>query len=176
MTGTNALSLIAVERHEQVNKHGYSAEHDDQLTNDELTEAAVAILTEDPEHWPAKLPQSIFWNASEKGEAERRVVAAALLAADIDRILRDRERVGPPPELTAGGEARVHPHAHDHCQDHGMSSWDMNRAFTLRNQRCTVISIDAKRGEATVQPVGLSGTLVLPIAALIPLQPATQPA
>lgn len=159
-----------------MNKHGYGAEHDDQLTNDELTEAAVAILTEDPLGWPAKLPQRIFWHASEKGEAERRVVAAALLAADIDRILRDRERVGPLPELTAGGEARVHPEAHNHCISHGMTAWDAERAHALRAQRCTVISIDAKRGEATVQPVGLAGTLVLPITALIPLQPETQAA
>lgn len=173
-TGCNALELVRNERQAQMDKHGFDAAHDDQLTHDELTEAAMAVLTEDPERWPRKMSVRIFHNASEKGEAERRVVAAALLCADIDRILRERARVGPPPQLVAGGRARLRPDLYDQCMNHGMDPGVCEHLATMRGTACTVERLDNKHGEALVKPDAMSGTVTLPQCALIPLE-QTQP-
>ncbi len=83
--------LIAVERNEQLQKHGFDEAHDDQRVNDELVDAAIALLTEDPERWPKGMDRAQFDSASEKDTVARITVAAAFLAAELDRLLRARE-------------------------------------------------------------------------------------
>lgn len=83
-----SLDLIAQERDEQITKHGFTPEHDDALDAGQLEEAAAALLTEDPERWPAHLSRDIFHRASEKPTLNRLAVAAALIAAEMDRIIR----------------------------------------------------------------------------------------
>ena len=85
---STGVAAIAIERSEQVNKHGHDAAHDDQFTAGELEDAAKALLNEDYEQWPKGWPTHEFLRMSEKGTRERLAVIGAFLAAEIDRIDR----------------------------------------------------------------------------------------
>ena len=84
----DAITRIALERKEQVEKHGFTAQHDDLFDGAQLEDAARAVLNEDPDQWPKGMNSELFFRASEKPTRERLVVAAALLVAEIDRIDR----------------------------------------------------------------------------------------
>lgn len=81
--------MIAEERKEQIEKHGYTIEKD-VIENrfSQLTDAAMMLLMTDRH----KLTPPSFWDVSiwkrmiAKPEKERMIVSAALLAAEIDRI------------------------------------------------------------------------------------------
>ncbi len=81
-----AIQLIAQERQEQIQKHGRSIESDAKHNSEQqLIFAALAILEEDPEwmpNWDGVICQKIM----DKPHKERLIVAAALLAAEIDRL------------------------------------------------------------------------------------------
>lgn len=103
------IELISEERQRQIEKEGWSPEHDDQHTAGELVMAAVAyadcnptmkkfkqqfVLRDDfrrgiefrdpfPEDWSKE------WDKRKKHPALRRLaIAGALIAAEMDRILR----------------------------------------------------------------------------------------
>ena len=105
------VELIAEERQEQLGKHGKTADHDDQLYNGELTDAAVICATESLVYYSKKhangitfevlrmddwnLPVKYYGNVllnNNKSSTEERIhqlkVAGALIAAEIDRIQR----------------------------------------------------------------------------------------
>ncbi|MHC4621481.1 MAG: hypothetical protein ACYTEQ_27380 [Planctomycetota bacterium] len=90
MTG---LELIAEERREQVEIHGYDAAHDRHNDQGELAESALCVLAMAQNHdgtaelyWPA----SWSYNWQQKVEAKDRmgklIVAGALIAAELDRM------------------------------------------------------------------------------------------
>jgi uncharacterized iron-regulated protein len=85
---TTGVTAIAIERNEQIQKHGHDAAHDDSFTAGELEDAAKALLNEDYEQWPKGWPTHDFLRMSEKGTRERLAVIGAFLAAEIDRIDR----------------------------------------------------------------------------------------
>lgn len=79
--------LILRERWEQLNKHKFNTQRDAELyKDDQLRRAALWILTDDEAYWPRDW--SFEWKRKfmEKSEIEKRVIAAAFLAADVDRI------------------------------------------------------------------------------------------
>jgi len=99
----DALSLIGEERCEQI-LQGYTSEHDDKHTNGELLEAALAYVMagvetdefdqvdveegmRDAYPWPES------WHPSED-PIRNLTIAAALLTAEIDRLLRKRAKEG----------------------------------------------------------------------------------
>lgn len=91
------IELIALERHEQVVKHGRTINHD-KLTNknNELSEAAselispvhdsVAQLDKKFDYMPFGWDENIWAKMWEKPYKERLIIAGALIAAEIDRL------------------------------------------------------------------------------------------
>jgi hypothetical protein len=90
---SNGVGLIAQERQRQVEAEGWSAKHDDQHRNEELASAAVFYAL--PEKYGELL---VFWpwdpqyNKKQKHNRVRQlVIAGALIAAEVDRLLRESE-------------------------------------------------------------------------------------
>ena len=105
------MELIAEERQEHFTKHGKTADHDDQLYNGELTDAAVICATDTVIYYKREYANGVIfevlrmdgWNLpvkykgnvlldNDKCSSKKRVhqlkVAGALIAAEIDRIQR----------------------------------------------------------------------------------------
>lgn len=87
MTG---IELIAKERQEQIEKHGYTTHIDANQNKDrELVMAAIALLQEHPSiiDFPKSwLVNSLTHKMRNKNYNERLVIAGALIAAELDRI------------------------------------------------------------------------------------------
>lgn len=94
------VELIAAERHRQIEKEGWTPEHDDVHTKGELVRAAVCYceannleLTENEDgenliesgYWPF---DESDWKPTPEDRVRELVKAGALLAAEIDRIQR----------------------------------------------------------------------------------------
>lgn len=87
----SGAQLIAHERARQVGEEEYTAEHDDAHTDEELVMAAISYALPHylgvPVHWPW---QDSEWKPS--GDRVKDMVkAGALIAAEIDRLQRERE-------------------------------------------------------------------------------------
>ena len=136
----DGADLIIAERNEQLQKHGYDATHDDALVNDELVDAAIALLTEDPVRWPEGLDRKVFNNASEKDTVGRFAVAGAFMAAELDRLLRARAAnggVSPAPVLPeAGTLVRARRGLHDRLIRLGVSHDEAGGLQAALGQRC----------------------------------------
>lgn len=88
------IELIAIERQEQIEKHGRTIESD--INNNkayQLTEAAAVLLTEKvrsakqrfslmPDDWD----DEISLKMCRKSRKERLIIAGALIAAELDKI------------------------------------------------------------------------------------------
>jgi len=92
MTG---VELIAQEREEQIEKHGYDVQKDIKYYSDrQLVKAALFVLTEKTEIYPSNWDTWFLENMSKKRssmtareyELERLKIAGALIAAEIDRL------------------------------------------------------------------------------------------
>lgn len=90
MTGAER---IAAERKRQIEQEGWTPDHDDSYQNRELEQAAVcyalpvqAADAEAPMLWPF---DPSWWKSNGKGSVEDLVKAGALIAAAIDRKLRE---------------------------------------------------------------------------------------
>ena len=86
MTG---IELIAKERQEQIEKHGYTPERDVRENKfAQLIDAAILILQTDrrkmapPSHWDKQIWERMI----NKGHKERLIISAALIAAELDRM------------------------------------------------------------------------------------------
>jgi len=89
------IELIAQERKEQIEKHGFDLSRDaEYYCKNELPDAALYALTLEREHYPATWD---FWFHNKLMDKERRLsenefwierlkIAGALIAAEIDRI------------------------------------------------------------------------------------------
>ena len=93
-TGTN---LIAVERQRQIHKEKYNKEHDAEHTNGELAIAGSTyalpprlrmflLYKNAPMNWPW---DEEYWKPVPNDRVKELVKAGALIAAEIDRLLRD---------------------------------------------------------------------------------------
>jgi len=85
---SEGIDLITKEREEQILKHGFTRAHDNEHVDEELLKAAIFILTENWDWFPAKT-WKIEWGARflDKGKLEKLAVAGALVAAEIDRLI-----------------------------------------------------------------------------------------
>jgi len=90
----SGAGLISAERQRQIERENFTAAHDDQHSDGDLVRAAVAYI--DP-NGPFKWPDGRAPDFTKHGHVERLVIAGALLAAEIDRLLRQRA-------ATEGGE------------------------------------------------------------------------
>lgn len=79
------IVLIAEERKEQLTKHGWSIENDQQYINDELIDAAMQYIGGDLiSCWPETWDKKWYKPGNRIDELKR---AGALIAAEIDRLL-----------------------------------------------------------------------------------------
>ena len=87
-------TLGAAERHRQIHEKGYTREHDDALAPNDLTWAAWCLLDaaasevpspETPKMWPLGAGE---WKP-EHAAIRRLVIAQALIAAELDRLLAE---------------------------------------------------------------------------------------
>ena len=82
------LDLISAERHEQIDVHGYDNENDDLYRDGELGECAVFAIIGAPEYYPSDWNERTKKKIFEKDRIGQLAVAGALIAAEIDRLLR----------------------------------------------------------------------------------------
>lgn len=80
------IELIAIERKEQIEKHGFDAEHDRSNYCGELQDAAIYLLTENTAVYPGTWRNNFRKKFMNKSNIERLTIAGALIAAEIDRI------------------------------------------------------------------------------------------
>lgn len=91
--------LIAQERAEQIQKHGFTPERDRAYTDQELLQAAVSLLLLDEtlflynggsedaaDCWPENWNFDLFCKIESKDRIEQLQIAGALIAAEIDRL------------------------------------------------------------------------------------------
>lgn len=83
------IELIAIERQEQIEKHGWSYEHDKSHENEELIRAAIYAL--DPcmnnfRQLDIEWAHFVTNIDNKKNRIDQLKVAGALIAAEIDRI------------------------------------------------------------------------------------------
>ena len=90
----NGLDHISAERRKQIYNRGWSAEHDDTHTSEQLAEAAAFYAI--PPKYGHML---VFWpwrgfphGKEEKSRIKQLAAAGALIAAEIDRLLRESKR------------------------------------------------------------------------------------
>ena len=94
----NGIEMIAAERQRQVEKEGWTPEHDDQHVNGEMATAAAcyamvpdkcdeSVAMELPDIWPETWSPK-WWKPSPKKRIRELEKAGALIAAEIDRLLR----------------------------------------------------------------------------------------
>lgn len=95
---SEGASRVTAERQRQVSKEGWTPEHDDQHENWELALAAMAYLRAYMETGDASRPPLCWpwshedWKPTDGDPARDLVKAGALIAAEIDRLLRIEER------------------------------------------------------------------------------------
>lgn len=117
MTG---IERIAAERQRQVDVEGWTPEHDDEHTNGELAQAAIAYATVGAQRSQADVARAYFpreWHPDSWKPSDDPIrnleKAGALIAAEIDRLERAGGGV---PETTERAEQRV-------------TEWSENAAF-----------------------------------------------
>lgn len=80
--------LIAKERSEQIHKHLRTVEKDyAENCNGELLDGAVALLNNEIDMFPDNWSHEICEHMVKKDYKERLIIAGALLAAEIDRLI-----------------------------------------------------------------------------------------
>lgn len=81
------VELIAEERKEQIEKHGFDVTEDANYSHNELIKAALFAINPDQFEWPYYWSEKLRRKIIDKPNAiERLKVAGALIAAEIDRI------------------------------------------------------------------------------------------
>ena len=81
------VELIAAERAEHVEKHGYTVQGDRSRNDDcELTDAAIGAISADSTKFPITWKLPYIKKICDKTYKERLILAGALIAAEIDRI------------------------------------------------------------------------------------------
>lgn len=84
---TNGVKLIEAERVRQIAEEGYDIHHDDGHVEHELRCAAISYIAGHTQFWPDG------WEWKPRDELTNLVRAGALVAAEIDRLLRAQKRV-----------------------------------------------------------------------------------
>lgn len=99
---SNAILRIMQERQEQVIKHGFGDDHDNQYFNDELLSAALFSMTLDAKYYPPDWHTKWAIKIEEKRIVDRLAVAGAFLVAHMELLERRensrRDQDGTPPE------------------------------------------------------------------------------
>lgn len=81
------LDLVAQERKEQIEKHGYTIVNDQQYQNNELVKAALFCTAPQVFEWPQFWSTKFRYKIEHKSRIQQLVCAASFLIAEIDREL-----------------------------------------------------------------------------------------
>lgn len=79
------IEIIAKERQEHFDKHGFTLEGDLVYDKGELASCATAILQQDVSIWPWN-PDFLIKHIFRKTRQEQLAIAGSLVAAEIDRL------------------------------------------------------------------------------------------
>jgi len=79
------IELIAIERQEQIEKHGWDLENDKDYGDGELIKAAMFAINPKMFEWPSYWTEEFRNKILNKEPIERFKIAGALIAAEIDR-------------------------------------------------------------------------------------------
>lgn len=92
MTG---IDIIAEERKRQIEEEGWTTEHDAEHTNEALAKAAVCYALPQFERWGIRKAlwpfEEKWWKPSPDDRVKELAKAGALIAAEIDRLLKDKD-------------------------------------------------------------------------------------
>lgn len=80
------IELIAIERQEQIEKHGFDVTKDKCYSNGELIEAILFSIDNEKYYWPKKWLGIYAEKIRKKDRVGQLKVAGAFIAAEIDRI------------------------------------------------------------------------------------------
>jgi len=80
------IELIAQERDEQINKHGFDVTKDEGYSENELIKAALFAISPEYFEWPFYWQEKFRDKIMRKLIRERLIIAGALIAAEIDRL------------------------------------------------------------------------------------------
>ena len=90
------IELIAEERQRQIEEEGWTAEHDKQWEHGQLVKAAACYLARPSwvdtplwPHWPFDIS---WWKPTPQDRIRELQKAGALIAAEIDRLLKDESK------------------------------------------------------------------------------------
>jgi hypothetical protein len=93
----SGIELISEERSEQINKHGFTQDHDLHVeVNGGLVDAAIYLMmnysgySDNSRFFPEKWEESWRNKFDEKGDIDSLKVAGALIAAEIDRLQHNK--------------------------------------------------------------------------------------
>lgn len=84
MSKPTGIELIAKEREEQINKHGYNTESDKQYDKEELLDFAISLITLNVNDYPFN--PTLFVHLKRKTRKDQLAIAGALIAAELDRL------------------------------------------------------------------------------------------
>ena len=92
MNTKTGIELIAEERKRQIEKEGWSHEHDAQHKNGELAQAAACYALNKLPVPKLKFPWPQHWDKRKKHDRKKSLaIAGALIAAELDRLMREEE-------------------------------------------------------------------------------------
>ncbi len=80
------IELIAEERKEQIEKHGWNLQTDSDYSNEELLKAALFCIDQKRFEWPWLWISKFRDKILQKSRVDQLKVAGALIAAEIDRL------------------------------------------------------------------------------------------
>ena len=80
------IELIAEERQEQIEKHGWDLSHDASYSDEQLLKAALFCIDQKRFEWPWGWIGYFRNKVLDKNRIEQLAVAGALIAAEIDRL------------------------------------------------------------------------------------------
>lgn len=84
-----ATKFVAMERWEQIHKHGFLIKNDQYYRDEELVQAALFCIKPDNPlfYWPVKWDNTFKDKILKKDLTERMIIAAALLTSEADRLI-----------------------------------------------------------------------------------------
>jgi hypothetical protein len=82
----NGIEMIKAERERQIEVCGYSLQHDQNYTGEELIQFATFLLTLNLQYFPKNWDAKHAAKALQRSEVDNQVIAGAIIAANLDRI------------------------------------------------------------------------------------------
>ena len=106
------IELIAKERQEQIEKHGFDIKNDQDYPNNELIKAALFCIDSNVFEWPQFWGTQFRWKIEKNDRITRLTKAGSFIAAEIDRLINSSTPTEAPLE-TCDCKLRGEPYSYD---------------------------------------------------------------